>query len=160
MFEYGQAILVRPVVKYFAKEKNGDALRIIVIAIPRGLRIKKILGFLRTKNRQLCANPGTTYNRLTSDFHPARFERIGHVLLPILRPINVVSTGHILVRLIHTPQSHRPRRPPDPGQQNGAEGDGWRGSTTANQHHLRHQQPASPQEGVPSRTLQNSIFQS
>jgi intergrase/recombinase len=60
MFEYGQAILVRPVVKHFAKEENRDALRIYIIAIPRGLRIKEILGFLRIQRRQLCANPETT----------------------------------------------------------------------------------------------------
>ena len=59
MLEYGQAVLVRPVVEHFADKEDRDALRAI-ITIPRGLRIKEILGLLRTQKRQPCAKPGMT----------------------------------------------------------------------------------------------------
>jgi hypothetical protein len=44
MFQYLQAILVRPIVKHFAKEENRDAFRATII-MPRRLRVKEILGF-------------------------------------------------------------------------------------------------------------------
>ena len=52
MFEYRQAILVRPVVEHIVKEEDRDVLRGIII-IPRRLWIKEILSFLRTQKCQL-----------------------------------------------------------------------------------------------------------
>jgi hypothetical protein len=51
MFEYGEAILVCPVVKHFAKEEDRDALRVIFI-MPCRLRVKEVLSFREPKSCQ------------------------------------------------------------------------------------------------------------
>jgi hypothetical protein len=45
MFEYGEAILVCPVMEHLAKEEDRDALR--VINMPRRLRVEEVLAFLQ-----------------------------------------------------------------------------------------------------------------
>jgi hypothetical protein len=44
VFEYGEAVLVRPVVQYFGEYEDGDVLLLC------GLRCKEVLTFLRTQN--------------------------------------------------------------------------------------------------------------
>jgi hypothetical protein len=79
MFQYGEAILVCPVVEYFAKEEDRHFLGVIVI-IPRRLRVKEAVAL---------------------DFHAAGFECIGHVPLPVLCPVHpIVSTCHVSEGLI------------------------------------------------------------
>lgn len=56
---------------------------------------------------------------------------------------------------MHIPRPHLPRQTPDPGQQSGAAGDGWRALTIDGQRRLQHRPPVSPQGSVPMRTLQN-----
>jgi hypothetical protein len=62
-----------------------------------------------------------------------------------------------LVSDLHIPRSHRPRQTPDPEQQSGAAGDGWRAVRIERQRRLQHRQPVSPQGSVPMGTLRNSI---
>jgi hypothetical protein len=70
--------------------------------------------------------PGTT-KQLTLNLHAARLERIGHVLLPVLWPVHIVSTRYILREtdpVIHIHRSHRSQRTPGPGQRTEAADNG------------------------------------
>jgi hypothetical protein len=44
MFEYGEAVLIRPVVHYFREDEDGDVL------LPCRLWCKEVMTFLRTQN--------------------------------------------------------------------------------------------------------------
>jgi hypothetical protein len=80
MFEYGDAILVCPVVEHIADEEDRDSLRVIIV--PRRLRIKKVMAFLRIQNVSLCQPPRARSRTL--ELYAARFECVGHILLPVL----------------------------------------------------------------------------
>jgi hypothetical protein len=51
MFEYGEAILVCPVVEHSAKEEDRDALQVI-FSMPCRLRVKEVLSFQEPKSCQ------------------------------------------------------------------------------------------------------------
>jgi hypothetical protein len=57
MLEYGEAILVRPVVEHFAEEEDRDAVR-VTIMMPRRLRVKKVLPFREPKMSAFIFTPG------------------------------------------------------------------------------------------------------
>jgi hypothetical protein len=52
MFEYGEAVLIRPVVHYFGEDEDGDVL------LPCRLWCKEVMTFLRTQNVSFVPIPG------------------------------------------------------------------------------------------------------
>jgi hypothetical protein len=79
MFQYFEAILVSPVMKYSGKEDDGNVLLLC------RLWVKKVVAFGEEPECQR-ANPGRSQRgeRSTLNFYTAGFETIGHVLLPEL----------------------------------------------------------------------------
>ena len=76
MFQYSEAILVLPVVKYLAQKEDGDVLLL------RRLWVKEVVAF--RIRRQSDLDCGCEY-RSTLEPHASGFERVGQVLLPKLR---------------------------------------------------------------------------
>jgi hypothetical protein len=77
MFQYGEAVLVGPVVQYCGEEEDRDVL------LPCRLGRKEVVAL----GTQMSVVPTPTMQvkiKRTLELHVAGFDCVGHVLLPVL----------------------------------------------------------------------------
>ena len=98
MFKYGEAIFFRPVVDHLAKEEDRHALRVIIIVIPRRLRLKEILGFLRTKKCQPLCQPRDNIKPNNLEFSPGQIR--AHLVSSSSSTMGIISARHVVLWVI------------------------------------------------------------
>jgi hypothetical protein len=110
MLEYGEAVLVRPIMHYFGEDEDGDVL------LPRRLWCKEVVTFLRTQNmsfvpiprgrKQIVTNLGFAHGQLQVPQACFSSSTIVAVYIPYIG----MSFGSL-----HIPRWHHPQLTPDLG---------------------------------------------